>query len=249
MGDIPPVWTEQRSIGWLDVDVLGRLRPQTLYGYLLDAASNHALGTAYDYEPLAAKGLKWVMVKMQLVIWRQPRFGDRVTVETWAKRTDRLYLLRDFAVSSASGVRLVSATAVWLIMDEGRGRPHRWDAQANAWPWLPGRDELQTNLQKVPELQDGAQVDTFRVHFSDIDVNRHVNATRYLQWIVDSHSQAQLEATELAEVELSFLAEALPNDEVVIYSEQRDGRELCAVRRAGDGKELCRARLAWRTSG
>ena len=44
----PPVWTEQRAIGWLDVDMLGRIRPQALFAFLLDAASNHAEGSALD---------------------------------------------------------------------------------------------------------------------------------------------------------------------------------------------------------
>ena len=186
------------------------------------------------------------MVKMQLVIWQQPRWGDVVTVETWGKRIERLYALRDFAVTSASGTKLVSAAAAWLIVNETTGMPQRWDARSESVPWQPERDELQTNLQKVPQLGDGQQAGTYRVHFSDIDVNRHVNATRYLQWIVDSHSQAHLEAFELASVDLSFLAEALPGDEVAVFSELREGSELCAVRRCGDGKELCRAELRWR---
>jgi medium-chain acyl-[acyl-carrier-protein] hydrolase len=181
-----------------------------------------------------------------LLFRQQPRMGDQVTIETWGKGVQRVYLLRDFAVIDESGVRMVSASAVWLLVDQRRGLPHRWSSQSEFWPWLPERHELETSVEKVPELQAGEQVGIYRVHFSDIDVNRHVNATRYLQWIVDSHSQEHLEASELASVDLSFIAEALPGDEVVVFSEPRDGSELCAVRRAGDGKDLCRAALTWR---
>ena len=116
MSPIPPIWQEERTISWLDVDLLGRLRPQTLFAYLLDAASNHAQGSVYSYEELAARNLKWVMLKLQLVIRQQPRWGERVTVQTWGKRIERLYALRDFAVRSASGEKLVSGTSAWLIV-------------------------------------------------------------------------------------------------------------------------------------
>jgi hypothetical protein len=51
---------------------------------------------------------------------------------------------------------------------------------------------------------------------------------------------------ELKAVELSFLAEALPNDEVAVLSEGRGNSELCSVIRVSDNKELCRARFDWR---
>jgi medium-chain acyl-[acyl-carrier-protein] hydrolase len=246
MRSLPPIWTERRVIGWLDVDLAGRLRPETLFGYLLDAAAGHAQGSVYGYEELAARNQKWVMVKLQLLIRRQPRWGETVTVETWGKRIQRLYALRDFAMTSSTGEKLVSGTSAWLIIDQRRGLPQRWDARSESLPWQTTRDELETSLEKVPELQEGREAGRFAVHFSDIDVNRHVNATRYLQWIVDSHPHEQLVASEVSSVDISFLTEALPGDEVIVVSEDLGCSELCAIRRATDGKELCRAELRWR---
>lgn len=248
MNPIPPAWKDQHAIGWLDVDVVGRLRPESLFAWLLEAASSHAEGTPYGYHELAAQRVKWVMVKMQLHILRQPRWGDRVIVETWGKRIERLYAMRDFAMTTAAGEKLVSATSAWLIVDQQTLRPQRWDARAQIFPWQTTRDELITRVEKVPELQAGEELARFRAHFSDIDVNRHVNATRYLRWIVDSHAGEHLEACELASVDLSFLNEALPGDEVGVLAEERGGSELCSVHRLSDGRELCRAQLAWRAS-
>ncbi len=96
-------WKELRRIESFDVDMRGRLRPQILFAYLLNSAWNHASGTVYGYEELAARNLIWVLIKMQLIVRREPRWGDQVAIETWGKRIERLYALGDFAVSSASG--------------------------------------------------------------------------------------------------------------------------------------------------
>jgi acyl-ACP thioesterase len=242
------IWKEQRFIESFDVDVMGRLRPQTLFAYLLNSAWSHAKGTGYGYEELSVRNLMWVLIKMQLIIKKQPKWGDQVAIETWGKRIERMYALRDFTVSSACGEKMISATSSWMVLDKTSGRPQRFHLKTDGFPWQPGREEMETNLQKVPELQNGKPIAHFRVQFSDIDVNRHVNSTRYLQWMIDSHSQQHLEEAELKSADLSFLAEALPNEEVAVLSEGRGDTELCSIIRVSDRKELCRAQLAWRPS-
>ena len=248
MGLVPSTWKEQRLIESFDVDTLGRLRPQTLFAYLLNSAWNHVKGANYGHDELSARNLMWVLIKVQIVIKRLPKWGEQIAIETWGKRRVRLYALRDFAIASGTGEKLVSATSSWMILDRTSGRPQRFDQRTDSFPWQPGKDEIETNLEKVQELNKGKELARFRVLFSDIDVNRHVNSAKYLQWMIDSHSYEYLEATEAGSIELSFLSEALPKDEVTVLSEGTEDQELCSVRRTGDGKELCRARFEWRRS-
>jgi medium-chain acyl-[acyl-carrier-protein] hydrolase len=245
MSPAPGTWSEQRSIESFDVDMLGRLRPQALFGFLLNSAWNHASGTSYGYHELSGRNLMWVLVKMRLVVKRQAKWGEQIAIETWGKRIERLYALRDFSVSLASGEQVASATSSWMILDKSSGRPQRFNQATDGFPWQPSKDELNTDLEKVRKLGAGEETGRFRVLFSDIDVNGHVNSARYLQWMLDCHRQEHLESRELSGIEISFLSEALPRDEVSVFSEELEDDELCSVRRVADGKELCRARLCW----
>ena len=167
MNQIPPIWKEQRAIGWFDVDVLGRLRPQTLFAYLLDAASNHAQGSVFGYEALSAQNLKWVMVKLQLVIRQQPRWGDQVTIETW-----HWHCARSVAVSVTSGRKQIEHS-----LPRGRSRAeHRQEASvARAW---------RLSAWMLPELEDGRRRrDRVRIRRLSLGDPGDVSASRYVQWI------------------------------------------------------------------
>jgi acyl-ACP thioesterase len=180
-----------------------------------------------------------------MIVRDQPKWRDQLSIETWGKGIERLYALRDFKVSSSSGETLVSATSSWVILDRNTGRPQRFDVKSDGFPWQPQKQEIETSLEKVPELQGGKQIANFQVYFSDIDVNRHVGSARYLQWIIDGHSQEQLETAAPTAIDLSYLTEAMPSDEVLVFSELRNDHELCSVQRASDKKELCRAQIRW----
>ena len=248
MEPIPGIWKEQRLIDSFDVDALGRLRPQSLFAYLLNAAWKHTRGTHYGHDEMSRRNLMWMLIGVKILIHRLPRWGEPITIETWGKNIVKFYALRDFAVTSEAREKLVSATSSWMILDRNRGRPQRLDPKSDTFPWQTQREELETNLDKLPELNGGNEMARFGVHFSDIDVNRHVNSTKYIQWIIDSHSYEYLEATQVRSIELRFLSEAVSNDEVAVISEATADHEMCSVRRIGDGKELCRARLEWRRS-
>jgi acyl-ACP thioesterase len=190
----------------------------------------------------------WVLIKTQLVVRRQAKWGEQLAIETWGKRIERIYALRDFTVSLSSGEKVASATSLWTVLDKSSGRPQRFNQATDGFPWQPSREELNTDLVKVQELSTGRESARFRVLFSDIDVNGHVGSTRYLQWMIDSHRQEYLEKRELGSVEISFLSEALLKDEVSVFSGEVEGSEHCSVRRVADGKDLCRARFRWSPS-
>ena len=245
MCTVPSVWKEQRLIESFETDMKGRLKPHMLFAYLLNSAWKHAGNSPLGYHNLTEHNLMWVMTKLQLSIARAPKCGEQISIETWGKGVERFYALRDYAIHSAEGVRIASATSAWMILDKDSYRPQRMDRMKEDFPWEPGRSEMDTDLGKIPEAARSVRQARYRVLFTDIDVNRHVSAVKYLQWIVDSHPPRFLEKMYLKSIEINYLAEAVLEDEVAVCFEPSDDRELCSIRRTGDEKELCRAKMVW----
>lgn len=244
MGQIPGTWREQRLIESFDVDVRGRLRPQHMFAYLLNSAWNHTKGTDFGFNELSERNLMWVLIRSQILIERSPEWGEEIQIETWAKRTEKFYALRDFSIKSSTGEKLVSATSSWMILDKTSGRPQRFDHKTLNFPWVD-KNEMETSLGKVPELTNGQQTAQYRVLYSDIDINKHVNSARYLQWIIDSHSCDFLKESEARSIEISFLSSASQDDKISVLSQKTEAGESYSVRRVSDDRELCRAKIFW----
>jgi medium-chain acyl-[acyl-carrier-protein] hydrolase len=247
-GPTQEAWKGQRVVESFEVDREGRLRPHLLFAWLLASAWGHARASAWSFEALSARNAMWVLNKLQLRITRLPRWEESVTIETWGKGIERFYALRDFAVTSAEGQKLAAATTAWMVLDARTYRPQKLDDMKAGFPWHPERSEVDINLKKVGELEGGEVRARFRVSYSDIDVNRHAAATKYLQWMLDSFSLEKLTAKELSSAEISFLSEATLGDEVSVAMRSDAREDRCAVRREPDQQELCRAVLAWRTA-
>ena len=74
MGLVPSIWKEQRLIESFDVDTLGRLRPQTLFAYLLNSARKHPKGTNSGQDELFARNLMWALIP-EYMFHMEPNHG------------------------------------------------------------------------------------------------------------------------------------------------------------------------------
>jgi medium-chain acyl-[acyl-carrier-protein] hydrolase len=238
-------WKEKRSIESFEIDMNGKLHPFMLFAFLLNCAWKHANQTDFSYSALSDRNLMWVLSKIQIEIYRMPMWGEHIILETWGKSLEKLYALRDFAVTTVNGEKLCSATSAWLILDKTSRRPQRLESMMKSFPWRHERSEITTDVKKVAEGSGSRFCNEISVVYSDIDVNKHVNATRYLKWIIDSYPLEKQMKQMLKHVDISFLSEATLEDRVVVSIAAKDEGDLCAVRRLDDNQELCRARIEW----
>ncbi len=224
------VWKEERTIESFDVDTNGKLKCHALSAFLLNSAWKHVQNTEIGFQKMSARGLIWVLSKLQLSIERMPDWGDQIVIETWSKGIEKLCALRDFLVLSTGGDKLCLATSAWLILDRKSYRPQKLDQLMKDFPCIPERSVIDTNLKKIPEVSGGQSRSEFHVAYSDIDVNKHATATRYLQWILDSCPIEMLTTRDLKAVEISYLSEAVLGDRISVCMAKTDDVEVCSIR-------------------
>ena len=237
------IWTQRYDVNTIVLDSRKQLGLVGLLNILQDTAWLHARHLGWGYEDLIDQGTIWVLGRQKLAMQAWPQWGDTVTVRTWPRGATGALAMRDFEIL-VGDTRLGECTTSWLILDMATRRPKKLD-RAKFEEHSRKDGVLAMEAGKVSLRADLRASETFRVHLSDLDVNGHVNNTRYAQWILDSLSAEEFEAHEVAGYEINFLSETRVGDTVVIA---RDGLgpEGAQFQGMRDGKAVFVARLGVR---
>ena len=89
-------------------------------------------------------------------------------------------------------------------------------------------------------------IEEIKVHYRDIDINRHVNNVKYLKWLIDAFPSETLTEKPISELEINFLHELKLNEQIQIFQELDDDNHMsCKITSETTGKENCRARIVF----
>ncbi len=238
-------WTDTFSVRVFETGANGTLALRSLCDFLQEAAGNHARALGVSVQDLLQRQLTWVLSRLRVQIHRLPANGEQVTVRTWPSGIDRLFALRDFTVRDAQDAILASAVSAWLILDTRSRRPVRIQGIFDPPDTSAVPRAFAADLEKLAQCASPESESTITVRWSDLDVNQHVNNSRYAEWVVEGVAARSLGI--LTSLDMDFLAETQHPGSVVVRTRTEDPiRKAHAIVRAGDGVEVARARTGWR---
>jgi medium-chain acyl-[acyl-carrier-protein] hydrolase len=245
-------WREAFRVRSYEVDPGGAASIQTICNYLQEAAGSHARALGVSVEHLVHEQIVWMLSRFVVEIDVYPRWRDTVTVETWPSGVEGLFAHREFILTGADGDVIGRAASAWLLVDVLRRRPVRMPAYIVSLK-LPHRERVLVDpFRRIPVPDQVAHEQSFRVRFADIDVNRHVNNVRYIEWAIEGLPPELLEGSRPRRVEVSYRSEAVFGDSVRSLATPTAGVEepqyVHQLLRASDGRELATLRTAWRRS-
>lgn len=225
------------------VNRFGKLSTSYLFWQIQDIAWEHAEILGVGFDSLKKDQQFWVLSRLLIKIKRRPRWGEKFTVETWPTGTDGIMALRDIRFIDEKGEVVIVASTTWLVLDAKTKRITRFNADS-----LPITEErvIDENAKKIASAKSDEEIIFSPALFNEIDVNQHFNSGRYLERIIDSYDFDFHEENELVELEVNFVKEGIPTDNLGVKKQILDkNNHLCAVVRQSDGAELIKARLVW----
>lgn len=248
MADI--IYRKEFTVHTYELDHQGLARPVALLHYLQDAAGDHAAMFGLSVPDLLRKGLTWVLSRYHVVFHGYPRWGERVSVETWPSGLNELYALRDFIVRDRDGGELLIGTSSWMVISLERKKPVQLGGIVPSG-YVLDRRALKDTFAPLPVLEGAEREVRLRVPSSALDLNRHVNNAHYIEWALESVPEDLLLNSRPAEVEVAYRAEAFFGDEVAARcGRTADGSSdhvfLHQLANAATGAELTRLRTRWK---
>ncbi len=223
-----------------ECDPQGRMPITLVINRLIEVATLHANQLGIGFASLVGRGETWVLSRVAVEMRRYPRWNEHYRVLTWVSSINRLFSERDFEITDGDGVVIGYARTVWAVMDTKT----RQVADISRLEWIrdmipdkecpvakPSRQRPLTAFESVP----------YRFTYCDLDFNRHVNSSRYIelllnQWDLEFHDRHRLKRFEIA-----YLREAVYGEEVEVRL-RREG-DTCLAELSRGGEALCRALL------
>ncbi len=243
------VLTTEYQVRFHEAGFRGTVRPVTILNYLQDTAAAHSAKCGYPLSKLLARNLTWVLSRYHIHAKRYPAVGETISVHTWRPSMEGMFALRDFEVTDSSGDILVSATSSWVIMNLETKRPVKLDIVMNDFP-TNKRRALHDDFVSLPRLEKADMEECFKVRSADLDLNRHVNHTVYVEWALETVPDDVLKNLYPCEIEAAYRAEAFFGDKIksrtTVTRKGNPAGFLHQLVNERDGKELTRLRTAWR---
>jgi len=245
-----PIWKEKFKITHSFVDPDGLASIQGMAYCLQETAGNHASDRKLGYEDLIIDNKAWVLTRQHIKLFDIPKLSMKIIVETWIDSTTDIVSVRDFHIYSQDSDLLGMARTSWMLMDLKTRRPARISKELlDRIPHTPGKLEENISLDKIPVFEDSNdQTSKFKVEYSDLDMNHHVNNINYLKWVLDDFDFNFRKSYKLKSIEINFLGEALYADELereTIKDTKRDDEYITRIINLNNRKYIISSRTKW----
>jgi acyl-ACP thioesterase len=230
-----------------DVSLNGQTKFYTLCNILLDSAAVHANKYQFGYHDMQKENVYWVLSRFHIIMHEYPRMDDQVKVETWPKGVNKLFFMRDYRILSEDGRLLTTATTAWLVLDGNTGRPKKMEENYNLHHFhVNDFHAIEPVPDKLPGITEPDRQTPVTARYSDLDINKHVNAVKYIEWVQDCYPQELYETQNVKEFQINYQAETRYGEKVqirIMNASRRDPFEYLEGIRASDKYVAFRARV------
>ena len=203
-----------------DVGTNGQISLTSILRYFQEAAFIHANNLGVGYNILSEQNIFWALSSMWLETDNKlPGFNEQITVKTWPRGVNKLYSLRDFQLFH-NKMEIARASSQWLLVDVKSKRIVRPDRFMETIPFSENR-VFNNDFSPIEPIKIKNLTEERKVRYSDLDINRHVNNIRYVEWILDTVNE-RFGETNINSIRLHYLSEFIDSEKIIIYCEQTD---------------------------
>lgn len=230
---------------WLrtsDFDRYGRLQPACILDLFQNAAGAHAELLGIGGTTMLEKQLMWVLTKVRYRVVRQVPMFRKVKVQTWPLPPSRIGFQREYCIRDEADNILIKGSSQWVLM------------HAEKRSFMPVQDvypmelDFHTNqmfdgkIRRIRDFEPQGEARIVRPGFSDIDINGHVNNTKYANFALDALCPGEEES--IAYLQIDYHRELQAGVAVHVEHRREDGVLLaCGRSEVGENMFACRMEL------
>jgi len=167
------------------VDMTRRLRMSDLFRLLEEASIAHTEALGCTRDKTLDRGLLWVITRQSAEISEMPAYDEEIIVRSWQGEMQHVFFPRFYEIEREGKV-IIRGQALWMLVDEETRTFIMPEDYGIEIPGRPDSDDMFIPAIAIPEAAgDAAASESLVTRFSQIDINGHMNNTRYFDIIDD----------------------------------------------------------------
>ena len=226
-----------------DFDKFGNIKASNVLELFEDAAGQHGEELGVGFDDMLKKNYMWAIVRTKFEIISAPKKYQKVIIKTWPLKANRLSYRRECVIEDENGNKLIIGSSEWVVIDCDK---RKFVMGEDVYPFTEGFLEEKNFEGKLPRIRDFETVgEPFKVRprFCELDMNNHVNNTKYPEFVFDAINPQQ--AFEIKDFLIEYKKEILSEMEIDIFFIENE-KEIMAKGQNSDGEIMFDCRITYK---
>lgn len=236
-------YSEIHQIPYYECDTMCYLKIPTMIKMLIKISEDQSESLGVSDEFVLSLGLGWIILQHDISITRLPKAGETVKLTTEAESYNKYFCYRNFWIHDEAGNECIKMATTFALMDLEERKMGSVPEEVIA----PFESEKIKRIKRGEKIQPLESVDgqkNFAVRFYDIDGNKHVNNSVYLDWMIDVLDYEFLTAYVPTSISIKFNKEIRYGESAEsVYQKENDTTK----HRVQSGNDIsAEANITWR---
>lgn len=246
-------FSKEIQLRYYDCDVKNRLTLTNLVHYLIDVSTSQVnqLNENAGSDPIEEAGYVWVIIQYNMDIDRLPSSGEDIRIETSYETFTKIFTYRNFKVYDAADNLIITVTSTWLLMDAIERKMVRITSDL-VQNFTNIQEEKHLKRRPKPRFEETSErfEEAFKVRYSNIDINRHVNNSHYFEWMQEPLGADFLKRHVPTAININFSKEVLYGTTIdSVVSKEVSNNEIVTMHKIKTGDKInSEAEFHWKKS-
>lgn len=215
-----------------EVQPNGNVKISSLLKLFQKLAGDDLDGSNMTYMNLREKNIAFVLTKVSLKLYSDIKLYDEINIKTYPRVLHGATFIRDFIIF-LNGKTVGYATSSWVLIDLEKRKILRPSVLDEFGTIKTSED----NFKELPDIRKKVEPSSLQktnvreIHYSQLDMNEHLNNTYYADIIFDTISPSVHPSDAGMFLEINYKSEAMLENKLELYASSTTSREIdfCAV--------------------
>lgn len=171
----------------------------------------------------------WVMTKNRVKFLKSLKWGEKFISESFISIVSPAKIIIDTALKDKEGGICIYSRVELCALDIESGKVRKTCSVGVNESFVDGTPLLEIKYSRFDNIEMPL-FEKFKVRSTNIDFYQHTNNIEYIRFILNSYSVKQLKTLNIKEMEVNYLSQSFENEELSLYRENFNNRDLFVIK-------------------